>query len=141
MVDLLLAQSLRTANFLLINQTRLFAWGTWDCNIFVAELLDHVHDQPGSRVQHIQGKYTTRLGAARFQAAYTAAPVWLAQQGYHVATRQQAQDHDIVLVAQGPYWHASLMYAGIAWTVLEGSGLAATNLTSDDYLIARKQHG
>lgn len=138
---MLLAQSLRTANFLLINQTRPFAWGTWDCNIFVAELLDHVHDQHGTRARDIQGKYTTRLGAARFQSAYTAAPAWLEQQGYQVEPRTQVEDHDIVLVPQGPYWHASLMYAGIAWTVLEGLGLAATNLTSDTYLIARKQHG
>lgn len=109
--------------------------------MFVALLLDHVHQQPGARADHIQGKYTTRLGAARFQAAYTAAPAWLEQQGYQVEPRTQVAEHDIVLVPQGRYWHASVQYAGIAWTVLEGLGLAATNLTSETYLIARKQHG
>ena len=134
---MILARSIKTANFINLNAQRPFAWGDWDCNLFVADLLDHIDADMPWRSQAIRGKYSSRLGAARFQYNYTPAPTWLEQQGFVLTTKHSRdfREHDIILEPKKRYWTASLYFAGRTWSVVEEQGLAMNTVESGTYMV------
>jgi hypothetical protein len=134
---MLAARAVQTANFLTVNQHRAFAWGKWDCNIFIAELVDRLLPTCGSRVTDIQGKYSTRREAIRFQRGYVPAPEWLAAQGFVITNKNlcDISDYDIVLESNPGYWTASLAFAGHTWSVIEHQGMARDVLVPGTYMV------
>lgn len=134
-------RTLRTAHFLHVNTGRKFAWGDWDCNLFIVDLLDYIDSDMPWRSQSIRGKYDTGLGAARFQYHYTPAPKWLQQQGYNLLTTEEYREHDIILEPQRRYWAASLYFAEKTWAVIEEQGLTMNVVDQGPKLVARLPHG
>lgn len=138
---MILSRGLRTANFLQLNAARPFAWGDWDCNLFIVDLLDHIDAGMPWRSQAIRGKYDSGFGAARFQYFFTPAPKWLEQQGYEIVRTEQFQEHDIILEARKRYWSANLFFAGHTWAVIENRGLMRDVIEPGTYTIARLKNG
>lgn len=138
---MLLSRSLKTANFLQLNAARPFAWGDWDCNLFIVDLLDHIDAGMPWRSQAIRGKYDSGFGAARFQYFFTPAPKWLEQQGYEIISSDQFQQHDIILETKKRYWSANLFFAGHTWAVIENQGLMRDVIEPGTYTIARLKNG
>jgi hypothetical protein len=138
---LILRRSIRTANFLQINAARPFQWGEWDCNLFIADLLDHIDSDMPWRSLAIRGKYDSRLGACRFQHRYTSAPEWLEQQGYRLGETDQFQPHDIILEPKKRFWAASLYFAGHTWSVIEDRALMMNVVNPGKHTVARFCHG
>lgn len=134
----ILRRSLLTANFLVLNRSREFKWGDWDCNLFIVDLLDHL-DASGMpwRSQAIRGKYDTGFGAAKFQHYYTPAPDWLEQNEYkiRIKTDQEFEDQDIILEKKKRYWTASLFFGGHLWSVVEDKGLMMTTIEPGAYQV------
>jgi hypothetical protein len=135
---MILSRSIKTANFLVQNRTREFSWGDWDCNLFIADLLDQwdAHTLPW-RSQAIRGKYSTRYGAARFQYHYTPAPQWLEQNGFVLVEKHsnEFRNFDIVLEPRPRFWTTSLYFAGHNWSVVEGKGLDMVNIDPGHYQV------
>ena len=138
----MLSRSVRTANFLMINSRREFAWGDWDCNLFVTDLLDHIDVAGPSRSSAIRGKYHTRLGAGRFQLNYTPAPEFLTSNGFSMVQKDSTQfcENDIILETKKRYWAASLFFAGRTWTVIEQKALMMNVIEPGSYRVA-EYHG
>ena len=114
---------LRTLNFLVTRGDRPFAWGQWDCNLFITDLLDHLDG--GHRSEAIKGKYDSLRSALRFQNKYTPAPEFLKINGFVVKQKSTdlLQDHDIVLVETQGYWSTRLVFNGRLWTVVEDAAM------------------
>lgn len=136
-----MARSVRTANFLQLNAARPFSWGDWDCNLFVADLLDHIDAGMPWRSQAIRGKYSSRLGAARFQYHYTPAPEWLERQGFKIMKTSRFEPHDIILEPKKRFWSASLFFAGTTWAVIEDSALMTNVVEPGEHWVARIYYG
>jgi len=134
---MLARRALLTANFLVNNERRPFSWGDWDCNLFVADLLDHLDGGLPWRSLAIRGKYQTGFGAARFAYHFTPAPQWLERQGYRVeaAAGGVIPDHAIILEPRPRFYVASLYFAGRFWAVVEDLGLCAVDRPESGYLI------
>lgn len=137
-----MARSIKTANFLMLNRSREFAWGDWDCNLFVVDLLDHIDADMPWRSQAIRGKYHTRLGACRFQHAYTPAPEFLQRNGFVIVQKDSTQfcENDIILETKKRFWAASLFFAGRTWTVIEEKALMMNVIEPGSYQVA-EYHG
>lgn len=132
-----LAQSIKTANFIMTNRSREFKWGDWDCNLFIADLLDSWDAGMPWRSQAIRGKYDTAFGAAKFQHRYTPAPVWLEQNGYEIVRKHSDDfaEYDIILEQRPRYWTASLYFTRRVWCVLEGKGLHMVEMKPGFYQV------
>lgn len=130
---------LRTANFITCNAGRPFAWGDWDCNLFLIDLLDALYPLAEPRAQQVRGKYNTRLGAARFQRGFTPAPEFFRQQGLELlqVDSDQFQEHDIIFENERRFWHMSLFFAQQTWAVTENHTLLTNVIEPGRYLIAR----
>jgi hypothetical protein len=131
----------RTAFFLNENVGRPFKWGEWDCNLFVADLLDFNDGDQHQRSQTIRGKYNNRSSAIRFQKNFTPAPQWMEQQGYCLINTDQFQDHDIILEAKKSFWAASLFFSNRTWAVIEEQGLMMNVVEPGQHMVARYKYG
>lgn len=135
---MILARSVLTANFLMANRARAFQWGDWDCNLFVADLLDS-WDAQGLpwRSQAIRGKYDTGFGAARFQYRFTPAPKWLEQNDFEIVRKHSDdfKEYDIILEQRPRFWTASLYFTRRVWCVLEEKGLHMVQLKPGFYQV------
>jgi len=137
-----LRQYLHTANFINLNINRKFAWGDWDCNLFLIDLLDHLYPVDEPRSLAVRGKYSSQLGAAKFQRNFTPAPEFFRQQGLELleVSSQDFRELDIIFRPEQRFWHMSLYFAKRTWAVIEGQGLMVNVVEPGQYLIARK-HG
>lgn len=129
---------LRTANFLVTRAARPWAWGEWDCNLFITEYLDHLDG--GNRSDDIRHKYKDLRSAIRFQKTIPSAPEWIALQGYEIITTSELQDYDIVLEPASGYWHAGLVFNEQIWSVEIDRGTVIRPREAREYMIGR-QHG
>jgi len=129
---------LRTANFLVTRSDRSWAWGEWDCNLFITDYLDHLDS--GNRSEYIRGKYSTLKEAIRFQKTIPTAPEWVALQGYEIITTSALEDYDIVLEPESGYWHAGLVFGGSIWSVEIDRGTVIRPIEAREYTLGR-QHG
>ena len=129
---------LRTANFLVTRAATPWAWGNWDCNLFITDYLDHLDG--GNRSSEIRGKYSTAKEAVRFQRSISSAPDWVASQGYEIITTSELKDYDIVLEPERGYWHAGLVFGGRIWSVEIDRGTVIRPIEAKEYTLGR-QHG
>jgi len=129
---------LKTANFLVTRAARPWAWGEWDCNLFITEYLDHLDG--GRRSEYIRGKYSTLKEAIRFQKTIPSAPEWVSLQGYGIITTSALEDYDIVLEQESGYWHAGLVFNGHIWSVEIDRGTVMKPIEAQEYTLGR-QHG
>jgi hypothetical protein len=129
---------LRTANFLVTRSATPWAWGEWDCNLFITDYLDHLDS--GTRSEYIRHKYTDLRSAIRFQKTIPSAPEWIALQGYGIITSSELQDYDIVLEPESGYWHAGLVFGGSIWSVEIDRGTVIRPIEATEYTLGR-QHG
>lgn len=130
---------LRTANFITRNASRKFAWGDWDCNLFLIDLLDTLYPLDQPRALQIRGKYNTRLGAIRFQRNFTPAPEFFRQQGLELLEVDSSdfKEHDIIFENERCFWHMSLFFAKQTWAVMENHTMLVNVIEPGRYLIAR----
>lgn len=129
---------LRTANFLVTRANKSWAWGEWDCNLFITEYLDHLDG--GNRSSNIRNKYHDVRSAIRFQKTIPSAPDWIAQQGHRIITTSELQNYDIVLEPELGYWHAGLVFNKQIWSVEIDRGTVVRPIKAQEYMIGR-QHG
>ena len=130
-----MSELLRAGNFLVTRARKEWAWGEWDCNIFVAEFLDHVYG--GNRTQDIKSKYNSQRSAIRFQQSYTPAPKWIEEQGFTLMVARP-MDMDIILEERGKYWTASIAYGGELWSVTESVGMTLQPIGDSAYYLGRR---
>ena len=130
---------LQTANFINLNVSRKFAWGDWDCNLFLVDLLDVLMPGEQPRSGLIRGKYSSQLGAARFQKGFTPAPEFIRQQGLELmqVKSQDFRELDIIFRPESKFWHMSLYFSRRTWAVIENQGLMINVVEPGEYLIAR----
>lgn len=128
----------RTANFLITRAHKPWAWGEWDCNLFVTEYLDHLDG--GCRSDSIRGQYKDLRSAIRFQKTIPTAPEWVALQGYEIITTSELRDRDIVLEPAAGYWHAGLVFGGDIWSVEIDRGTVLKPIEAREYMLGRR-HG
>ncbi len=91
------------------------------------------------RSQQVRGKYSSQLGAARFQQGFTPAPEFFRQQGLDLlqVNSQDFRELDIIFRPEKRYWHMSLYFANKTWAVIENQGLMTNVVEPGEYLIAR----
>lgn len=118
---------------------RPFAWGEWDCNLFLIELLDVLWPTEEPRVNQIRGKYNSRLGAAKFQRTFTPAPKFFQEQGLELLSCDSSdfRELDIIFKPEQAYWSMSLYFAGQTWAVIEDRTMMVNVVEPGEYLIAR----
>jgi len=131
-------KAIRTANFLIKSAGKKWAWGNWDCNLFIADYLDHMDG--GTRSEYIRGKYKNLRTAVKFQKSIPSAPEWVALQGYQIITSSKLEDYDIVLEPSKGYWHAGLVFGGDIWSVEIDRETVIKPIEAREYMLGRR-HG
>ena len=129
---------LKTANFLVTRAERPWAWGEWDCNLFITEYLDHLDG--GNRSDFIRHKYKDLRSAIRFQQSIPSAPEWVSLQGREIITSSELRDYDIVLEPDSGFWQAGLVFTGHIWSVEIDRGTVMRPREAREYTLGR-QHG
>lgn len=136
---MLLRHYLQTANFINKNMHRPFAWGEWDCNLCMIDLLDILYPVEVPRSASIRGKYNSRKTAIRFQKNYISAPELFEQAGLELMEVDSSdfKNMDIIFRPTGSYWTMSAQFAGRTWGVVEDAGMMVNIVEPGQYLIAR----
>jgi hypothetical protein len=92
---MMLRQNLLLLSYLVESDTRKFAWGQWDCNLFLSNWVDRI--QGVNSTDEIVGKYSTALGAAKFYKNYMTVPEYLKSWQYKPVDDDQVRTGDILL--------------------------------------------
>lgn len=91
---MILRQSLLLLPYLFEAEQKKFAWGQWDCNLFLSNWIDRLMGV--NSTGEIASKYSTALGAARFYKNYLTVPEYLSA-WQHKPAQGPAQTGDILL--------------------------------------------
>lgn len=124
---MLLAGTLRLANFITVNSHKPFKWGDWDCNTFVALAIDALNGT-NRCMSEIHGKYHDERSAIRFYRDYIRADHYLEQMGWEVVN-DQLNNTDILLCDQGIYTAAHIVFANKIWSCHKDHGLVCIDTT------------
>lgn len=129
-------RAIKTVNFLITHAGLPWTWGTWDCNLFITQYLDHMDGQ--NRTEYILNKYKDLRSAVRFQKTIPTAPEWIALQGCEIITTSAVIDYDIVLEPESGYWQAGLVFDKNIWSVEIDRGTVIRPIEVKKYMVGRQ---
>lgn len=122
---MLLAGTLRMANFITVNHHIPFKWGQWDCNTFVASAIDALNGTNRCN-EEIRGRYDTERSAIRFYKNYVQAEDYLRQMGWE-EVNAQLENTDILLCDQKIFKAAHIVFANKIWSCHKDHGVVCVD--------------
>ena len=126
------------AKFLSTKRHNKFEWGINDCNTLIVDMHDALFGTLFGLA--IKGKYTSKIGAYKFQHRFQPAPDWLAMVGYKQVDTIENGD---VVVAQYNHklWHGLIALEGYLYTFKENDSFCKTAIEEfeGDYTVWRHE--
>lgn len=130
---MLLADTLKMANFITLTYRQPFTWGELDCNTFVARAIDAIRGTDRAD-REIVGQYNDQKSAIRFYKNYTSAEQYIQDMGWKQIDHCDLAELDILLCDQAVYKAAHIVFAGKIWSCHKEHGIVAVegleNMTS-----------
>jgi hypothetical protein len=128
---MMLRRTLLLQTYLIQAAQQKFAWGQWDCNLFLSKWVDQFFTVRSSN--EIQGKYSTALGAARFYKNYLTVPQYL-QAWQHKPATGPMQTGDILLEHEKLWIVPYIVCNNHAYTVHHEHNLIELQLADVEHL-------